>query len=138
MAIITVPLVIFRDTLSLMWLAFAIVAALLVSFSKIEVSVFPERVLAKWGPLGVPRHRIPLHTITGAEAVAIRPMHAGGWGYRGSRVLFKQAALVVRGGPALRIWLEKGRRIVITVDDAARGATVLQDLLDPPRAKPTR
>ena len=104
--------------------------ALLITSSRLRMVVDRRGVRVHWGPLGVPVNRIKLANITDAKAVAIRPLHAGGWGYRGSRLLFHSAAAVVRRGPAIRLELAGGRIFVITVDDAATGTTVLQGLLE--------
>lgn len=51
-----------------------------------------------------------------------------GWGYRGSRRTFGRAALVLRTGPAIRLDLTDNRTFAVTVDDAATGAGLLNDL----------
>jgi hypothetical protein len=56
-------------------------------------------------------------------------MQWGGWGYRGSRRLFRKAAVVLRAGPALRLDLADDTQLVVTVDDAESGAGLLNDLL---------
>lgn len=103
---------------------------LMVVFHRIRVEIDAGGVRVRWGPLGVPVNRIALNDIEAAESVAIRPLHAGGWGYRGSRALFRQATAMVRGGPAIKLQLAKRRIFVITVDDAPTGTTVLQNLLE--------
>ena len=56
-------------------------------------------------------------------------MQWGGWGYRGSRTAFGRAAVVLRGGDAIRLRLTGGSEFAVTVDDAAAGAALLTDLL---------
>jgi hypothetical protein len=63
------------------------------------------------------RHRINRRDIETAEVVDVRPVRWGGWGYRGSRLLFGRAALVIRGGPGLRVVTKKGKAFTVTVDD---------------------
>jgi hypothetical protein len=46
-------------------------------------------------------------------------MQMGGWGYRGSVRLLRQAALATRRGDALELQLKKGRRFIVTVDNPA-------------------
>jgi hypothetical protein len=43
-------------------------------------------------------------------------MQMGGWGYRGSLKLLRQAAVVTRGGDALDVRLTGKRRFIVTVD----------------------
>jgi hypothetical protein len=50
------------------------------------------------------------------------------FGYRGSLLVFGSAA-VVRRGPALRLSLRDGKTFLVTVDDAATGAALLNDLI---------
>lgn len=101
----------------------------LITASRLRMVIDSEGVRVRWGPLGFPVNRLRIDQILDAQAVVIRPLHAGGWGYRGSRLLFRRAAAVVRRGPAIRLELVKNRVFVVTVDDAATGATVLQELL---------
>ena len=115
---------------AIMAIAVLVAAALVITFSRLRVEIDRSDVRVKWGPVRWPVNRIPIETIRLVEAVAIRPMHAGGWGYRGSRVLFKQAAALVRGGGALKLHLDRGRTFVITVDDAPVAATILQDMIE--------
>ncbi|MGO9672471.1 MAG: hypothetical protein ACLPS1_28540, partial [Streptosporangiaceae bacterium] len=71
----------------------------------------------------------PLPRITAAERIDLKPMQWGGWGYRGSRTAFGRAAVVLRGGDAIRLRLTDGSEFAVTVDDAATGAALLTDLL---------
>ncbi len=54
-----------------------------------------------------------------------KPRDWGGWGYRGSLFLMKQAAVVLRKGPAIRVDLKNGKVFVVTVDDPTQGVAVL-------------
>ena len=59
----------------------------------------------------------------------------GGWGYRvgrGGRV-----GIVLRSGPALQVERTGGRSLVVTVDDAATGAALLNTLAARARVDPT-
>jgi hypothetical protein len=51
------------------------------------------------------------------------------FGYRGSLLVFGAAAVAVRRGPALRLTLRDGKTFLVTVDDAATGAALLNDLI---------
>lgn len=50
------------------------------------------------------------------------------FGYRGSLALFGAAAVILRPGPALRLTLRDGKTFLVTVDYAATGAALLNDL----------
>ena len=61
-----------------------------------------------------------------AEVEQVNPMAYGGWGYRlrpGVR------AVVTRGGEALRLVRTGKADLVLTVDDAATGAGVINSIL---------
>ena len=115
---------------TVMMIPIAVVGILLATWSRLRMDVTSEEVRVHWGHLGFPVNRVRVADIVGVEAVAIRPAHAGGWGYRGSRRLFRSAAALVRRGPAIKLHLERGRAFIVTVDDAATGATVLQELTE--------
>jgi hypothetical protein len=82
-------------------------------------------VTVGYGPLGLRLTRIPRRRITSAAAVERTPFS---FGYRGSLLLFGAAAVVLRRGPALRLALRDGKTFLVTVDDAATGAALLNDL----------
>ncbi len=104
------------------------IALVILAFASISVSVDRRGLAVRYGPLPWPVSRIPLNSIEAASALDVRPMEHGGWGYRGSRKLFGKAAVVVRGGEGIRLGLRDGTEFVVTVDDADRGAGVLNDL----------
>ncbi len=97
-----------------------------------HIDVFADRrgLTVVYGVFGWPRTRIPLDRMTSADEIEVRPMRWGGWGYRGSLLLFRRAAVVLRGGPGLRVQLQDGAVYVVTIDDAATGAAVLNRALD--------
>jgi len=47
----------------------------------------------------------------------------------GSLLTFGDVSVVLRGGPALRLTLRDGKAFLVTVDDAATGAALLNDLI---------
>ncbi len=117
----------FTVALPLVALPFAVVAIGLTSISTIAVTVDSDGLHVAFGPWGVPKMRIPLSEIEDAEAIDVRPMRWGGWGYRW--VPWKRAtAVVLRGGPGLKLTRAGGRTFVVTVDEAGRAAAVLNDL----------
>ncbi|KQZ11172.1 hypothetical protein ASD23_03505 [Agromyces sp. Root1464] len=96
-----------------------------------------DRGLLVRSPVGVPRFSVPLAEV---EAVSVRNVHPtaefGGWGIR----IAPDGAfgIVLRAGEALQVTRRGGRRFVVTVDDAATAAALLEALssrerVDPPR-----
>ena len=78
--------------------------------------------------LGLPRFRLRLADIASAAAVDVNPMgEFGGWGLRLS--VDRRFGVVLRQGEAIEVTRGNGRRFVVTVDDAATGAALLQALI---------
>jgi hypothetical protein len=111
----------------------AVPAALLVlvylAFGWIRVSVDGRGLRIRYGVLPRPVTSVPLSDIRRAERIDLRPLQWGGWGYRGSRKAFRRAAVVLRSGDAIKLYLTDGSEFAVTVDDAATGAAVLAGLL---------
>jgi hypothetical protein len=99
---------------------------LMLGFTSVRVRVAARGVTVGYGALGLRLTRIPLRRIASAEAVE-RTSFA--FGYRGSMLLYGAAAVVLRRGPALRLTLRDGKTFLVTVDDAATGAALLNDLI---------
>jgi hypothetical protein len=118
------------------WLALHIVMFVALEFfSRVRVTIDRRGVAIRYGHLGLWTRRVPLERITAAHAIALDALEHGGWGYRGGLLLFGKASIVVRSGPAIRLDLDNGQRLFVTVDDASTGARLLNALLDrePPR-----
>jgi hypothetical protein len=96
-------------------------------FTSVRVTVGARGVAVGYGVLGLRLTRIPLARIASAAAVELRSFS---FGYRGSLLVFGSAAVILRRGPALRLTLRDGKTFVVTVDDAATGAALLNDLID--------
>lgn len=82
--------------------------------------------------LGVPRFRVPLDDIVSAgtgDTVGF-----GEFGGYGIRTAGHGTGVILRDGEALRVTRANGRQLVVTVDDAALGASVLQGLMAQRRA----
>ncbi|MFC8599406.1 DUF1648 domain-containing protein [Isoptericola sp. NPDC057191] len=83
--------------------------------------------------LGWPGTRVPADEVLAASVVEVRPFaEFGGWGWRvgrGGRV-----GVVLRAGEALLVERTGGRSLVVTIDDAATGAALLNTVAD--RARP--
>jgi hypothetical protein len=116
--------------LSLLAATLVVVAIALEFFSRIRVTIDHRGVHVRYGHFGLWTRRIPLARITAVQAVHIDPLAHGGWGYRGSLLLFRKASIVVRAGPALKLELTRGQQLFITVDDAPTAARLLSALLE--------
>jgi hypothetical protein len=115
----------------LSWLVVVGSVALLIladAFSYLRVRVDRRGVHITYGHLGLIRQHVALSHVGHAETLDVRPLKHGGWGYRGSLLLFRRAAIVIRGGSALRIALSNGRHLTITVDHPSDGVALLNGL----------
>jgi hypothetical protein len=112
-------------------LAHIAVLVLLELFAKVHVDVGTSEIGIRYGYLGWLRQRIALDRVRAAHAVRLEPFEHGGWGYRGSVRLFGRAAVVIRGGLALRLDLESDKHFSITVDDAQNAARLINALVSP-------
>jgi Protein of unknown function (DUF1648) len=113
------------------WLVLLAVVVLLavIGTASVSVRIDAEAVRVGFGPLRWPAKVVRLSDVTAAEAIDVKPVAWGGWGYRW--VPSKHAtAAVVRRGPGLRLDRTDGRVFVVTVDDADRAAGLVNDLLD--------
>ena len=99
------------------------------AFSRIVVAIDRRGFTVDYGPLPWPRTHIELAEIRSAAVTDVVPLRHGGWGYRGSRLVMKRAAVVIRGGEGIHLQLANNRQFVVTVDNAAQGVVVLNDLL---------
>ena len=74
-----------------------------------------------------PRITVPLDEVEDVGVVRVDPMgEFGGWGIR--TALDGSIGMVLRKGEAIEVRATGGRRIVVTVDDAATGAALLATL----------
>jgi hypothetical protein len=96
------------------------------NFTSVRVTVAARGVTVGYGALGLRLTRIPLRRIASGAAVE---QTAFTFGYRGSLLLFGAALVALRRGPALRLTLRDGKMFTVTVDDAATGAALLNDLI---------
>lgn len=95
--------------------------------------VVDRRGLMVRSVIGWPRMRIPLNEVVSAEVTMVSPMgDFGGWGYKVD--LAGTVGIVVRAGEAIRVRRTGERAMVVTVDDAATGAALLNTLADRGRA----
>ncbi|MEV4164051.1 hypothetical protein [Nonomuraea dietziae] len=101
-----------------------LVAGLLTSSATVRIT--QDGVAIGFGPLGWPVRRIGLSKIESAWSEVRHPSQVGGWGLRGVPGM---AAIMLRGGDCLVLRYHSGGQLVVSIDDAARGAALLNALL---------
>ena len=85
-------------------------------------------------PIGAPRFRIPLADIDTVGVTTLQPLaEFGGWGLRMG--LDGRFGVVLHSGEALQVVRRDGRVFVVTVDDAATAAALLEALTASERAQ---
>ncbi|WP_433894031.1 hypothetical protein [Streptomyces sp. CA-111067] len=101
---------------------------LTVAFTHVQVRVDREGVYVRCGHIGLPRRRISLDQVSGAQLdPSVSPRSWGGWGYRWRPE--KGTAVVVRRGPGVVIDLGGGHLFTVTVDDAEGAVQAITDWL---------
>ncbi|MCL1870286.1 MAG: DUF1648 domain-containing protein [Promicromonosporaceae bacterium] len=105
-----------------------LLTALLASFTEFEVRVDASGLHVR-SLLGWPRTFVPADEVLAASTTTVNAFaEFGGWGWRvgrGGRI-----GIVPRSGEALLVERTGGRSLVVTVDDAATGAALLNTLAD--------
>ncbi|MBN0043639.1 hypothetical protein JS756_05875 [Streptomyces actuosus] len=87
------------------------------AFVHVDLRLDKDSVEVRCGHIGVPRRRIPLTHVAGADfAPNVTPRQWGGWGYRWRPE--KGTAVVVRRGEGVVLRLWDGHSFTITVDNA--------------------
>ena len=98
------------------------------AFVHVAVRVDQDFLEVRCGHMGVPRRRIPLSEVAGADFVpSVTPRHWGGWGYRWRPG--KGTAVVVRRGEGVLLRLGDGHTFTITVDDAEAAVRIIRERL---------
>ncbi|SED88894.1 hypothetical protein [Streptomyces sp. Ag109_O5-10] len=98
------------------------------AFVHVDLRLDRECLEIRCGHIGVPRRRIPLSHVAGADFSAqITPRHWGGWGYRWRPE--KGTAVVVRRGEGIVLRLWDGHTFTITVDNAESAVRVIRERL---------
>ncbi|MFG1701681.1 hypothetical protein ACFLIM_00685 [Nonomuraea sp. M3C6] len=106
--------------------ALALVLVAGVMTAAVTVRVSDDGVAIGFGPLGWPVRRIRLSQIVSAYPEVRHPSQVGGWGFRG---LPGSATIMLRGGDCLIIRYRSGGQLAISIDDAARGASLINALI---------
>ncbi|MGN5377828.1 hypothetical protein ACQ4WX_09505 [Streptomyces lasalocidi] len=95
------------------------------AFVHVDLRLDKECVEVRCGHIGLPRRRIPLSQVVGADFTAlVTPRHWGGWGYRWRPE--KGTAVVVRRGEGVVLRLWDGHTFTITVDNAESAVRVIR------------
>ena len=98
------------------------------AFVHVDLKLDKDSLDVRCGHLGLPRRRIPLSHVAGADFESdVTPRHWGGWGYRWRPE--KGTAVVVRRGEGVVLRLWDGHTFTITVDDAESAVRVIRDRL---------
>ncbi len=95
-------------------------------FSVVRVTVSRRGAVISLGWWGFPSWTVPMESISRAEVEMVNPMAYGGWGYR---VRPGVRAVVVRAGESLRLVRDDATDLVYTVDDAERGAGLINSII---------
>jgi hypothetical protein len=95
------------------------------TLSSARVTADSRGLAVAFGPLGRPVRRIPLESISAAWAQERRPARVGGWGYR---IGGQGTTVMLRKGECLVVRYGDGDRFAVSVDDAERGAALLNSL----------
>lgn len=98
------------------------------TLSEIVATVDARGLTVAFGPFGWPRKRVALDQIARADTLTVEPLKYGGWGYRKVPRRRGVTAVVLRGGEGLRVVRIDGRELIVTIDDAAAGAALLEAL----------
>ncbi|MEU8435305.1 DUF1648 domain-containing protein [Streptomyces sp. NPDC029216] len=99
-------------------------AAVVLVCSSVRARVTERGLEVAFGPFGYPVRRWAAEDIESARVEDRTPARAGGWGYRVNGL---GTTVMLRGGDCLVI-RSKGRDFAVSVDDAGRGAALLNSL----------
>ncbi|MFJ7779454.1 DUF1648 domain-containing protein [Streptomyces yangpuensis] len=104
---------------------FALASVLTLAFSSVQARVTEKGLEVAFGPLGWPARRWAPQDIESSRAESRTPAQVGGWGYRLSGL---GTTVMLRAGECLVIHPRKGADFAVSVDDAERGAALLNTL----------
>lgn len=97
----------------------------LMAVATVHVRVDRSGLQVRYGRLPWPKTLVAIDRIDTASMIDVRPKEWGGWGYRGSLKLMRQAAVVHRAGPGIRLDLKGDKVFVVTVDSPETGVALL-------------
>ncbi|MFJ3881421.1 DUF1648 domain-containing protein [Streptomyces sp. NPDC090077] len=106
---------------------FAFASLGLFAFASVQARVSEAGLEVAFGPLGRPARRWAAADIVSARVEDRRPAQVGGWGYRLGGL---GTTVMLRSGPCLVVRPRKGAEFAVSIDDAARGAALLNALAE--------
>jgi hypothetical protein len=112
----------------------ALSSVVLLLCSSVRVRVTDEGLHVGFGPFGWPARKLSPAELASARVERLTARGAGGWGYRANR---RGTTVFLRRGECLVVRTKRGRDFAISVDDAERGAALLNALIAR-TASPTR
>jgi hypothetical protein len=105
------------------------------AFVHVAVKVDKDYLEVRCGHIGVPRRRILLAHVVGAEfEPRVTPRQWGGWGYRWRPE--QGTAVIVRRGEGIVVIMGDGRKFTVTVDNAESAVRAIHDRLKPTSVGP--
>ncbi|WP_406365540.1 DUF1648 domain-containing protein [Streptomyces sp. NBC_01546] len=104
---------------------FATVSVAVLSCASVQARVTEKGLSVAFGPLGWPVRRWPAQDVESARTESRTPGQVGGWGYRLSGL---GTTVMLRSGECLVIHPRRGHEFAVSVDDAERGAALLNAL----------
>ncbi|MER5535698.1 DUF1648 domain-containing protein [Streptomyces mirabilis] len=104
---------------------FAFASLLVLGCSSVRARVGERGLDVAFGPFGWPTRHWAAEDIESARVENRTPAQVGGWGYRLSGL---GTTVMPRGGECLVIHPSRGREFAVSVDDAERGAALLNSL----------
>ncbi|MFJ9821446.1 DUF1648 domain-containing protein [Streptomyces sp. NPDC101151] len=108
------------------FIPFAFTSLALAGCATVQARASERGLEVAFGPLGWPARRWPAEDIESARAEDRTPAQVGGWGYRLSGL---GTTVMLRSGECLVIrTLKNGTEFAVSIDDAERGAALLNAL----------
>ncbi|MFJ6935500.1 DUF1648 domain-containing protein [Streptomyces sp. NPDC101132] len=104
---------------------FAIASLLVLACSSVQARVADTGLEVSFGPFGWPVRRWEARDIVSARSETRSPAQVGGWGYRLSGL---GTTVMLRSGECLVVRPRTGSEFAVSVDDAERGAALLNAL----------
>ncbi|GAB7187185.1 DUF1648 domain-containing protein [Kitasatospora sp. Ki12] len=107
-------------------LSFALPALAVLVCSSVQARVTARGLTVGFGPFGRPARRWSPEELVSARAEVRTAAQAGGWGYRVNRL---GTTVMLRGGECLVVRTRRGTDFAVSVDDAERGAALLNAVI---------
>jgi hypothetical protein len=104
---------------------FALASVLVLGFASVQARVTERGLEVAFGPLGWPARRWTPDGIASARVETRTPSQVGGWGYRLSGL---GTTVMLRSGECLVIRTRNGKDFAVSIDDAERGAALINSL----------